>query len=176
MGDVGLHQSNIVNNIVSHMSGLEFIYPPQGCQETTYAPITTPITHADPMMAPTVQPAAAVNAATNAASNITPQLLTIMQHMQQLMVHMKVNQSGVIEQKVNRNTHFNPTWKAATEPRQGQPHKLLPDFAMKYWWIHGKCAHIGVVCNNKAPKHQETATFLNKRNGSTYVCTWQVGF
>ena len=61
------------------------------------------------MMAPTVQPAAAVNAATNAASNITPQPLTIMQHMQQLMVHMKVNQSGVIEQKVNRNTHFTPT-------------------------------------------------------------------
>ena len=33
MEDVVLHQGDIINEILLHMAGLPFIYPPQGCQE-----------------------------------------------------------------------------------------------------------------------------------------------
>ena len=35
------------------------------------------------------------------------------------------------------------------------------------------CAYEGSVCNNKAPKHQDTVTFSKNRSGSTYGCTRQ---
>ena len=79
--DVGFHQSNPVNDMVSHTAGLPFPYPPQGCQEPIYAPTTTPISNYGPILAPIVQPAPAANATTAATSTIIPQLLTSMQHM-----------------------------------------------------------------------------------------------
>ena len=70
-----------------------------------------------------------------------------------------------------RNTRHPPTRQEATEPRQGQPHTPLPNFANKYFLTHRKCAHEVKYCNNKASKHQYTETFCNKRSGSTYGCT-----
>ena len=94
MEDAILHQANLVNNIVSHMAGLTCPYPPQGFQETTYAPTNTPIPNYAPIIEPIVQPDPAANAATDAASTIIPQLLTHMQHIKQLMVQMQANQVG----------------------------------------------------------------------------------
>ena len=76
MKDSVLHQVNPVTNIVSHMAGLQFPYPPQGCKEPTYAPTTTPIPNAAPMMAPIFQPNPAANVATDAAYTITHQMPT----------------------------------------------------------------------------------------------------
>ena len=169
--DAVFHQANLVNYIVSHMFGLPYPYPPLVCQEPTYAPTTTPIPNYAPMMAPIVQPTPEANAATNAISAFIVQLLTSMQQMQQLMVQMQANQGGGGGQNNNCNTRRPPTRQEATKPRQGQPHKILPDFATMYFWTHGKNAHGGAACNKKAPKRQDTATFYHKRNGSTYGCT-----
>lgn len=86
MKDAGFHQGNQVNRIVSHMAGITHPYPPQGCQDPTYAPTTTPIPNDSPMIAPIVQPAVAANSATNDASTVIPQLLTSMNHIQKLIV------------------------------------------------------------------------------------------
>ena len=157
MEDTVFLQANLVNVIVSHISILPFIYPPQVCQETTYAPITTPIPHAAPMIAPIVQTDPESNAATDAASTIIPQILTIMQQIQQLNFHIQSNQAGGGSKK-KCNSRCPSTHQAATEPRQGQPHKQLPYFVTKYFWTHGKWAHEGAACNKKYPKHRDTAT------------------
>ena len=41
----------------------------------------------------------------------------------------------------------------------------------KYCWTHGKCAHDGKECNNKAEGHVETATLENKQGSSTKNCS-----
>ena len=127
------------------------------------------------MLAPIVQPAPEDNTATGDTSTFIPQLLTRMDKMQQLMVHAQSNQGGGREKKNNHSTCLPLTYQAATEARQRQPHKPLPYFATKYFWNHRKCAYEGAACNNKAPRHQDTDTFWNKHNGSTYGCTWQGG-
>ena len=135
------HQSNLVNDIVSHIFGLPYPYPPQVFQEPTSAPTTTSIPNSAPMIAPIVQPAQADNATTNAISTFILQLLTSMQYIQQLMVQMQANQGGGGGQNNNCNTHRPPTRQAATKTRQGQPHKTLTDFATTYFWTHGKSAN-----------------------------------
>ena len=84
------------------------------------------------MLAPIVQPALSSNAATDISSNVIPHILTIVQHMQQLMVHMKFDQGlgGVCN--TYRKICHPLAWQAATNPRQGQPHILLPYFAINY--------------------------------------------
>ena len=57
--------------------------------------------------------------------------------------------------------------------KTGSTSQDLTRLCQKYCWTHGKFVHKGVVCNNKAPRHQNTATFSNKRGGKTYGCTWQ---
>ena len=114
----GYHQVNLVNDIVAHMYGLPFLYPPQ---EPAYTLIPN---HATTIV-PTVQPTIVANVATYAVSNILPQLLTSMQQMQQLMMHMKKNQTRGGE-------GTNHQLQNPTEPRHVQLHKPLPDFANKY--------------------------------------------
>ena len=91
--------------------------------------------------------------------------------MKQLIVHMKANQGGLVVKNNNRNTCCPPTRLTANEPKQGQPHKLLPHVSTKYFWSHQKFAYDSAACNNKAPTHQDTAIFCNKHNGRTYWCT-----
>ena len=50
MEDAEYHQANLVNDIVADISGLQFPYPPQGCKE----PVYTPITNTAPTIAPIV--------------------------------------------------------------------------------------------------------------------------
>ena len=38
---------------------------------------------------------------------------------------------------------------------------------MSYCWTHGAYYHPGSKCKNKAPGHQDSATFMNRRGGST---------
>ena len=129
MEDAVFLQANLVNDMVAHMSGLPFPYPPQVCQEQVYILIP----NSAPTIAPIIQPSPSANAATDAASNILHQLITSMQHMQQHMVQMHTIQSGRGGQTRNRNTRRPHTLQAATKPIQGQPHKPLPDFATKYF-------------------------------------------
>ena len=157
MEDVGYHQSNLLNDIVSHMSSLPATYPLQGCQEPVYAPTTTPIPYSVPAMEPIFQPYPGANSDTDVTSTILHQLLTSMQHMKQLAVQIQANQAGGGGQTNNRNTRCLPTCQAATETIESQPHKPLPYFATKYFWTHIKCAHEGSACKNKAPKYQDTS-------------------
>ena len=94
MEDVGYHQANLLNYTVSHMSGLSFTYPTQGYQDIVYAPTITPIPNYAPTIAPIIQPSPEANAITDATSNIIPQLITSIQHTQQLTLQMQGNQSG----------------------------------------------------------------------------------
>ena len=48
MEDAEYHQANLGNDIVADISGLQFPYPPQGCEEPVYTPI--------PNTAPTIAP------------------------------------------------------------------------------------------------------------------------
>ena len=169
MEDAGCNQANLVNDIVSHMSGLPFTYPTWGCQEPIYTLIPNPA----PKIAPIVQPSLAANVAIDAASNILTEILITMQYMQQLMVQIQTNQSVGVGQTIDQNTYHPPTFQAETEPRQGQPHKPLPDFSTKYFWTHGNCAHERAACNNKSLNHKDTVTLCNKLNGITYGYTWQ---
>ena len=93
MKDADFCQDNLVNSTVSHMDGIPFPYPHQGFQEPIYAPTPTPtpIPTTAPMLAPILQPDPSANVATYAQSTITPQLLTSMHQMQQLMVQMQAN-------------------------------------------------------------------------------------
>ena len=43
----------------------------------------------------------------------------------------------------------------------------------KYCWTQGVCSHDSSSCNNKAPGHQNNATFQNKLGGSTRFCNPQ---
>ena len=160
----GYRQSNLVNDIVAHMYGLPFSYLPQ---EPTY----TPIPNCAPTIALTIQPPTVANAATDYVSNILPNIINIMKQMQKLLIQMHKNQAVGLGQTSNCNTHRPPTCQEATEPRQGQSHKPLPDFSNKYRWSYGKFKHEGASCNKNFFKHQDTATFCNKRSGSTYWCT-----
>ena len=171
MQDAGFHQANLVNEFVSNLAALQFPYPPTGTQEPIYSPTPTLIPTAAPMLAPISQTAPAANADTDAASTIIPELLTKMQKMQQLMVHMKSNQGGGGGLNSYCNNRHPLTSQATTEPRQGKTQRLLPDFFTKYCCTHIKCARKGAECNNKAPRHQDTATFFNKHNDNTYRCT-----
>ena len=83
MEDAGYHQDNLVNDIVVHMSGLPFPYPPQ---EPAYTPIPNPAT----AIVPNVQPTLVANVATD-ASNILPQLPASIQHMHKLLIQMQTN-------------------------------------------------------------------------------------
>ena len=115
MEDVGYHHSKLFNDIVAYMSGLPFTYPPQ-------EPESTPTPNPDPTIIPTVQPTQVANVATD-VTNILTHILTSMQQMQKLMIQIQTNQKGRGVKTSNHNTH---TFQAATEPRQGQPHKPLP--------------------------------------------------
>ena len=143
------------------MSGLTFTYPTQD-------PAYTPVPNTSPTIVSTFQPTPVANFTTYSASNFTPQLLTRMQHMQQLLILMQTNKIGGGGKTNNCNIRHTTTRQSATEPRQGQPHKPLPYFTNKYFWTHGKCAHKGASCNNKAPRRQYSVTFCNKLSGSTY--------
>ena len=119
MEDAGYHQANLVNDIVSHISGLPFPYFPQ---DPTYIPIL----NSSPTIVPTAQPTPVANVATYVVSNILFQILTSMQHIQKLLIHIQTNQTGGEGKTSNINTHIYPTCQVATEPRHGQPHKPLP--------------------------------------------------
>ena len=112
------------------MSELPFPYPPQ---ETEYTPTPNP----DPTIVRTAQPTPVANITTD-LSNITPQVLTSMEYMQQLMIHMQTDQTRGGVQTSNLNTQ---NQQESTEPRQGQTHDPLPDFANKYFWTLGS-AHM----------------------------------
>ena len=64
MEAAGYHQANLVNYIVTHMSGLSFPYPPQ---DPEYTPTPNPA----PTIVPTVQPTPVANVITD-VSNIPP--------------------------------------------------------------------------------------------------------
>ena len=149
MESAGYHQGKLVHNIVAHMSGLPFPYPPQG-------PEYTPSPNPYPTIVPTVQPTTVSNVATD-VSNIPPPA---------------TEQHASDAATADSDTR---TSQLATEQIQGKPHKSLPDFAKKYLWTHGKYAHKGEATNNKAPKHQDTANFPNKRSEITYGCTSKGG-
>ena len=102
----GYHQANTVDEIVSHMSGLPSPYPPQD-------PECNPTLNPDPTIVTTVQPTPVANVATYVSTTL-PQILNSMQHMHQLLIHMKTNQKGGGEKKINQKTR---TLQAATEPR-----------------------------------------------------------
>ena len=125
MEDAGYHRANLVNDMVAQMSGLKFPYPSQ-------EPAYTPIKNYAPTIASTIQPSPVANAIIDAASNILPHIMTRMQQIQHLLMQILINQAGGGGQTSNHNTHCPPNRQAATKPRQGQPHKLLPDFANKY--------------------------------------------
>ena len=91
---------------------------------------------------PTVQPTPVANVATYDVSNILPQLLTSMQQMKQLLIHIQMNQTVFGGQIINLNTR---NLQAATESIQGQPHKPLLEISNKYFWTRGKCAREGAV-------------------------------
>ena len=40
-----------------------------------------------------------------------------------------------------------------------------------YCWSHGACGHKSADCRNKKDGHQDTATFTNKKGGSTKGCS-----
>ena len=48
-------------------------------------------------------------------------------------------------------------------PKTGKPFK-------RYCWTHGCCTHWGKNCPNKAPGHQDDATFKERKNGSNTNC------
>ena len=89
MEDSVFCKANLVNEIVSHMAGITYPYPPQVLQDPSYEPTTILIPNAAPMIAPIVQPDPSANATPNASSTILPRLITIIQKMQQLMVQMQ---------------------------------------------------------------------------------------
>ena len=80
MEAVGYHQYIQVDDIVAHMSGLPFHCPSQ-------KPEYTPTPNPGPTIVPTIQPTPVSNVATN-VFNILPQILTIIQQMQQLIIWM----------------------------------------------------------------------------------------
>ena len=98
------------------MSGLTFTYQHQ-------EPAYTPTTNIDPTIVPTIQKTSLANVTTDVSNDPPPQLLTSMQQMQQLLIHMQTNQTVGLGQTSNCNTH---THQAVIEPIQGQPHNLLP--------------------------------------------------
>ena len=82
---------------------------------------------------------------------------------------MQANKVGGGRKTNNRNIRRPPSHQVAIDPRQGQPHNPLPSFSMKYFWTHEKCAHEVPEYNNKAPKHQDNATFCNN---TKWKYTW----
>ena len=105
MEDVGYYRANLVNDMVVHMSGLTFPYP---SQEPDY----TPIQNSSPTISSTIQPSPVANAATDATSNILPQLMTIMQQIQHLLMQIQTNQAGGGGQTSNHSTR-RPTSRQA---------------------------------------------------------------
>ena len=103
MEGAGYHQANLVNNIVTHMSGLPFPYPLQ-------EPECTPTPNRDPTIVPTVQPTPVANVTTD-VYYVLPQLLTSMQQMQQLMIRVNMNQKGG---GVQTSNHITRTLQAET--------------------------------------------------------------
>ena len=52
------------------------------------------------------------------------------------------------------------------QPMGQQPPNNQRKRRIFYCWTHGACFHPGVKCRNKAPGHQDAATFSNRMNGS----------
>ena len=144
MEDAVYHQSNLANNILSHMSGLPLTYPPQDPSHTL-----VPISY--PTIVLTVQPNPVDNVITDAVSNIPHQLLTSIQHIHKLLINMQTNQTGRGLQTINRSTLLPPNLQAENWTKTGETNK--------YFWTHRKCAHEVTECNNKVPNHQYTTTF-----------------
>ena len=78
------HQANLVKNIVAHMSGLKFPYPP-------WYPECTPTPNPSPTIVLTVQPKPVANVSTDVYNTPLPhpQLLISMQQMQKLLIQMQ---------------------------------------------------------------------------------------
>lgn len=57
----------------------------------------------------------------------------------------------------------------APNNRQRQPFRPRRNTS-KYCWSHGACAHDSSECQAKKPGHIDSATFENKRGGSTAYC------
>ena len=105
----------------------------------------------------------------NAMSNTSTQMemLKLLQSMQAEFAAMKTNTAAVPQyantspasqlKKKARKTTDNPTFTRRV--------------TSKYCWTHGGCAHAGNMCNDKAPGHQNDATFANKMDGSKAFCT-----
>ena len=154
LADAGYHQANMVDEIIDRMRE---IVP------TT----TTTDTQIDAQLS---QLANAAISNANASSNTMPALVQQMQQMQTTMLQMQqqMQQGGGGGGGDARNS--NNGRRAPAGPRLGQPTRPLPASSNLYCWTHGRCAHTGGDCENRAPGHKVEATQANKMEGSKWGC------
>ena len=72
--------------------------------------------------------------------------------MQQMMLYQMVLAQQSMGQPHNKT-------KATTKKRKWNQ--------MKYCWTHGACNHMSPECRSKADGHKDSATFQDRKGGST---------
>ena len=80
------------------------------------------------MISTIVQPSPEASVATDSASNIIPQILTIMQNMQQLMVQIKADQVGGGYKTTTATPIFLPLTSQQQNPDKGNPQSVTRFF------------------------------------------------
>ena len=124
-------------------------------------PTTTPVTSTqNKVQMQEIANAAITNANTTTGS--TPQLIQQMQAIQSIMLQMQQNMCQPT------NPRLGMGGRLPTGPRPGQPSRPLPASSNKYCGTHGRCAHVGQSCNNRAPGHKAEATETNRIGGSEW--------
>jgi len=99
-------------------------------------------------VSPTCQLAPHVSPTANITTTVA--LIQLMQQNQEMLRILASSNNGC-----NVRTHRPPP----TGPREGQPTRPLPAWCTKYCWTHGKSSHESINCKNKAPGHNDNATF-----------------
>jgi hypothetical protein len=141
MQEAGLHNANLVDEIVDRMQDIQ-----QG----------------DPALQEQVHELVEVQHVANAAiSDLLPSLIQQMQEMQNVITALQAKEGEAPAPKPR---------KVIRTKKTGQPVRPLPASHTHYCWTHGRCNHKSADCNYRAEGHKATATMNSKMGGSTFGC------
>mmetsp|Transcript_14780 Transcript_14780/g.21115 ORF Transcript_14780/g.21115 Transcript_14780/m.21115 type:complete len:393 (+) Transcript_14780:111-1289(+) len=104
------------------------------------------------------------NAAT--ADNVQMEILHLLRSMNQQMHSTGANNGGNLQDAPNEPNGGNPRSRNRNRCTPNDASFNCTDTS-HYCWTHGGCNHDSVQCNQKAPDHQDAATFDDKKRGST---------
>ena len=157
MQQAGFHHANLLANQMAHDMREELASQNQELMTLLQTAMSQQGSPAPPASATTMS---TLTPATHQANAITTD--PIQMEMLKLLKELSQSICNNVSAKKPTKKKGRKTPDDATFPRRKTD---------KYCWTHGASAHTSGKCEDKAPGHQDAATFANRMGGSNAYCT-----